>query len=179
MAQRTVAGGVADNAADSEDPIKVGGIYNSADQTYAGGDRANLQMDVNGRVLTADVNSSSVTVFSSAARTSTTNATALTNRYGKGVRLYLDVSAASGTSPTLDVTIQTQDAISATWIALPGAAFGQKTGVSFDDLTIYPGVAETANETVSDHLGTTWRAVATIGGTSPSFTPSLGAVYLR
>lgn len=43
-------GNVADNAVDAGNPVKVGARYNSADQTYANGDRADLQADINGRV---------------------------------------------------------------------------------------------------------------------------------
>lgn len=121
---------------------------------------------------------SEATVFASAARTSTTNSTDQVNRFARGVRLHLNISAASGTTPTLDLKVQTKDAVSGTYIDLPGAAFAQKTTTGSDDLTIYPGVAETANETVSDVLSRTWRVVATIGGTTPSFTFSVGAAYI-
>lgn len=47
----SVTGNVADNAVDSGNPVKVGGRYNLSAQTYADGDRADLQMDVNGRAL--------------------------------------------------------------------------------------------------------------------------------
>lgn len=118
------------------------------------------------------------TVLASAVRTSTANSDDQVNRFARGVRLYLDVTAASGTTPTLDVKVQTKDPVSSTYIDLPGAAFSQKTTTGSDDLTIYPGVAETANETVSDALSRTWRVVATIGGTTPSFTFSVGAAYI-
>lgn len=39
---------VADNAADSGNPVKVGGKYNASTQTYADGDRCDDQHDVNG-----------------------------------------------------------------------------------------------------------------------------------
>jgi len=48
-----VSGAIVDNAADSGNPVKVGGKYNSATQTYANGDRADMQMDVAGRVITS------------------------------------------------------------------------------------------------------------------------------
>lgn len=43
-----LGGGVADNAADSGNPVKVGGKYNASTQTYADGDRCDDQHDVNG-----------------------------------------------------------------------------------------------------------------------------------
>jgi len=84
----------------------------------------------------------------------------------RGVRLFLNVSAVLGTSPTLDVKLQTQDPVSKAWIDLPGASFAQKTGVSTADLVVYPGVAETVNVSVSDVLARVWRAVATLAGTA-------------
>ena len=46
------------------------------------------------------------------------------------------------------------------------------------DLAIYPGIAETSNRSVSDHIGQDWRIVSTIGGGTPSLTYSIGATYL-
>lgn len=120
-----------------------------------------------------------VTVFASAARTATANSNAETTPDGyKGVVLVLDITAASGTSPTLDVKIQRYDHAGAKWVDLVGGAFAQKTTTGTSDLTIYPGIAETANVSVSDVLSETWRAVATIAGTTPSFTFTLGACYI-
>ena len=122
-----------------------------------------------------------VTVFASAARTATTtNSSDQDNDpQQKGVRLFLDITAASGTSPTLDIKLQVKDPLSAKYEDMAGAAFAQKTGTGQDILTIYPGMAETADESVSDILGSTWRVVATIGGTdTPTFTYSLSGDYL-
>lgn len=119
------------------------------------------------------------TVLASAARTTTTSSADLVNYDARGVRLYLDVSAASGTTPTLDCKVQGKDPVTGDYVDLPGAAFAQKTAAGSDDLTVYPGIAETANETVSDVLGKTWRVTCAIAGTSPSFTFSIGAGYLE
>jgi hypothetical protein len=116
-----------------------------------------------------------MTVFTSVARTATENSIPQGARGHRGVRLTLDITAASGTNPTLDVKVQSYNETGDDWVDLPGAAFAQKTTTGTDDLTVYPGIAETANRSVSDVLSTTWRAVATIAGTGPSFTFSLGA----
>lgn len=118
------------------------------------------------------------TVLASAVRTATANSADQVNRFARGVRLFLNITAASGTAPTLDIKVQTKDPVSGVYLDLPGAVFAQKTTTGSDDLTVYPGVAETANETVSDALSRTWRVVATIAGTTPSFTFSVGAAYL-
>lgn len=97
----------------------------------------------------------------------------------KGVIVFVDVTAASGTSPTLDITVDRFDPASGKWLAIVGAAFAQITSAAGQvDLAIYPGIAETANRTVSDHIGQVWRVVSTIGGTTPSFTYTIGATYL-
>lgn len=46
-----VVGNVADNAADSGNPVKVGGRFNASLQVYSDGDRTDLQVDSNGRIL--------------------------------------------------------------------------------------------------------------------------------
>lgn len=51
LATNTPLGTIADNAADSGNPIKIGGKYNSAIQTYADGDRFDLQGDLHGNTL--------------------------------------------------------------------------------------------------------------------------------
>lgn len=119
-----------------------------------------------------------VTVFPSAARTASENSPDEINEYGRGVRLHLDITDVAGTLPTLNVKVQAKDPISNVYFDIGGAGFPEKTATGSDDLVIYPGVAETANEAVSDVLPRTWRAVATIGGSSVSFTFSLAASYV-
>lgn len=122
-----------------------------------------------------------VTVFASAARTATTtNSSDIDNDpQEKGVKLFLDITAVSGTNPTLDIKLQSKDPVSAKYEDMAGAAFAEKTATGQGILTIYPGVAETANVSVSDILGSTWRIVATIGGTdTPTFTYSLSGDYI-
>ena len=119
-------------------------------------------------------------IFPSAARIATVNSADFDNDGGwRGAVFSLDITAASGTTPTLDITIERKDVASGKYNAIPGAAFAQKTTTGQDELVIYPGVAETANESVSDILSTVLRAVATIGGTTPSFTFSLGASLIK
>lgn len=46
-------GAVANNAADAGNPVKVGGVYNTTPPTLDNADRGDLQVDVNGNLLTA------------------------------------------------------------------------------------------------------------------------------
>ena len=130
--------------------------------------------------LLLDINSEATVLASQVLPENDTNSADQTNKYAKGVLLFLDVTAVSGTSPTLDVKLQAKDPVTNSYVDIPGAAFSQKTGVSTDSLTVYPGVAETANRSVSDVIPLTWRAVATVGGSvTPTATASLGVAYIR
>ena len=123
-------------------------------------------------------NNSTLTVQASAAQTATNNSTAQTNFNARGIDLYVNVTAASGTSPTLAVKIQTQDPVSGTWVDLPGAVTANITAAGITVLQVYPGVAAVANSTISAALPRAWRCVSTIAGTSPSFTYSIGGAYI-
>lgn len=118
-------------------------------------------------------------VISSASRTTSFNSSSFESKGFNGVRLFLDVTASSGTSPTLDVKVQVYNPVVGEFVDLPGAAFAQQTAAGKAILTIYPGIAETANESVSDVIGSEYRVAVTIGGTSPSFTFSVSADYIK
>ena len=98
------------------------------------------------------------TLASSAARTATGTGAAVEVADRGSVRLLLDVTAASGTTPTLDVTIETSYDGSTGWTSL--GTFTQKTAVS----------SQRKNFGGADRFV---RASWTIGGTTPSFTFSV------
>jgi hypothetical protein len=79
-----------------------------------------------------------------------------------GARVFLDVTAASGTTPTLAVTLHE---VFADGVERQIAAFAQKTAVGQESIV----VSEYARRI---------RARWTIGGTSPSFTFSVRTVRL-
>jgi hypothetical protein len=118
------------------------------------------------------------TVFESALREATVESDDQLNPGARGAVLFLDITAEDGTSPTLDVKLQAKDPLTGKYVDIVGAAFAQKNDVGVDTLVVYPGIAGEANRRVSDVLPSTWRAVATIGGTSPEFTFSLSAAYI-
>lgn len=104
-----------------------------------------------------------LTVLQSSTLTATTNGPAIDVGDRIGARLTLAVTAASGTTPTLDVKLQTRRDASDTWRDLAGTnipAFGQKTAVSSERKTFIGFDRQI-------------RYVATIGGTTPSFTLSI------
>ena len=118
------------------------------------------------------------TIFASAARTATVNSADFTNYNARSIKFVLDITAASGTTPTLDVKIQGKDTLSGKYQDITGATIAQKTGVSTDDLTIALGVTVVVNRSVSNIVPRIYRVVATIAGTTPSFTFSLSANYV-
>lgn len=96
-------------------------------------------------------------LLASAARTATGSgsdvSTLNTRDRAEPVRVYLDVSAAAGTSPTLDVRIRGK--INGLYYTI--GTFTQKTTAGRDSILI-------------DEAPGTLQADWTIGGTSPSFT---------
>lgn len=121
------------------------------------------------------------TVFPSEARADDAAYTseAIYNPGARGVRLFIK-NGTIGTT-TLTVKIQIANPVDASWIDLPGAVTAAlSTDNDANTLTVYPGIAETANVSVSDHLGPVWRVVATLSdGDTNSVTFSVGADYLR
>jgi len=79
---------------------------------------------------------------------------------GRSGAFVLDVTAASGTTPTLDVLVQELDVLSGKYFTL--VTFAQKTAVGNERLTLTP------------IYGGKLRVSYTITGSSPSFTFTVG-----
>lgn len=121
------------------------------------------------------------TLFSSAARTSSTNGTAVTTGthtspitqgttgFSKSALVMLDVTLTAGTSPTLDFKIQGSND-NYTWIDLP-ALIGSASAV-FTQATTVSNQSRRIEGPLPQYL----RGVATIGGTTPSVTFSASIV---
>ena len=106
------------------------------------------------------------TLHTSAAETATvTGADVDTEQLGSA-NFYLDVTAVTGTTPTLDVKIQEKDPVSGKYFDL--VSFTQQTAISSERKSYGSGAGEL--------LGKVIRYVATIAGTTPSFTFSLSMV---
>jgi hypothetical protein len=129
---------------------------------------------------TRPLTSVGVTVEASAARTATGTGVTVTNATGSGAIFFVNVSAASGTTPTLVLRLQVQDPVAtANWLDVPGAVTATLTGTGQTALLcVAPGVNEVANSKVNYPLPRTYRFAWTITGTTPSFTFSIGAQYV-
>lgn len=147
----SVVGNVASAASDSGNPVKVGGIFHSATQTFSDGNRSDLQLNSHGIVF-SDVTSTDVTgTFTSTGTTSAIDGSG----YGT-ISFTADVSAASGTTPTLDIELQESQDGSADWASSMGVNRFTATGSQF-----VPALKLSARY---------YRFQYTIGGSTPSFT---------
>jgi len=97
------------------------------------------------------------TILASAARSSSSNSNSFKTKAANSLRVYVDVTAKSGTSPTLDITIQTSPDNSNWYTA------GTLTQIT--DTGQYTGTATT--------IGPYIRILYTIGGTTPVITFSV------
>lgn len=75
-----------------------------------------------------------------ATSSSNSTATPIITKHGKEATIYLDITAVSGTSPTLDLTLKIYDSLSTKWHTL--ATFDQKTSVTTDVGYIDYGIGE-------------------------------------
>jgi hypothetical protein len=96
-----------------------------------------------------------------------------TNISARGVAVVVDITAITGTSPTLTVTIEGKDTASGKYYTLLASVALSATGTTV--LTVYPGLSAAANSVANDVLPRTWRVKTAIGGTGPSVTATVGA----
>lgn len=101
------------------------------------------------------------------------NTAMLDNAFWRGVQLSINITAITGTAPTLTVFIEGQDETSGVWHTLLASAALTATG--FTLLTLYPGVTVAANVSASQFLPKTWRVRYAIAGTTPAVTATIGA----
>lgn len=124
-------------------------------------------------------------IFTTAARDQTTDAglgagvyasSEQFNPYARGVRLFTVVANGSG---TVVVKIQIRNPYADGWIDLAGAATAALNNNAGALLTVYPGltgIADSTGVTINQHLGSSWRLVATVATAAETF--SVGADYL-
>jgi hypothetical protein len=107
-------------------------------------------------------------VVASAARTATGNSGDLTlGDKGAGLALVVDVTAVSGTSPSMTLSVE--------WSQDGGTTFGQA-----DPVDVFTAITAAATKTKSFTVkGDHYRLVWTISGTTPSFTFSIRRYITR
>jgi hypothetical protein len=117
------------------------------------------------------------TLLASAARTTTVNGVAMVNPNHRGIILHVNITAFSGTSPTLQPRVNAINPVTGNafpiWLPTAlAAAAGEYT------FALYPTAlgsgANTWTASVNAMLPRTWSVDVVIGGTTPSITFSLG-----
>lgn len=121
-------------------------------------------------VITQDVTLATLT----AAGVGTVNGADQTNSLGVSyLNLVIDITAISGTTPTLTVTVQGKDIASGKYYTILASA--ALSTVSTTVLTVGAALPASANASANAVLPRTWRVIYTVGGTGPSVTATIGA----
>lgn len=94
----------------------------------------------------------------------------------RGVAVGVNISALTGTTPTLTVFVEGYDGASGQWYTLLQST--ALNAVGFTLLRVYPGLTAAANSAANAVLPATWRVRTVIGGTSPAVTATVGASTL-
>lgn len=171
----SVAGDVNHDDADSGAPVKIGFRANTSSglpATVSNNDRVNAMADGFGRQIVKLGGKDTSTPLSSAARTTTTSGSVTTSAYAKGVSLFLNVSAVSG-SASITLSVEAQNPVTGGFVTL--ATANAVATVSHSLFQIYPGIAETAGVTFNKILPTQWRVTVT-HATADSITYSVVAI---
>lgn len=108
------------------------------------------------------------------------NSADFVNRGCKGISVFVKNTASSGTSPTVTVKLQAKSQ-NGDYYDVPGATTAAIAGgtPATNYFTVYPGIAETSNVSVSDVLPPVYRLAWAIGGSStPTVTFSVDAAEL-
>lgn len=128
--------------------------------------------------LAVGTNTSAVAAVTAlAAASAAVNSADFTNNTCRGVKVIIDITAITGTSPTLTVTIQGKDAVSGKYFTILASAALNATGTTV--LTVYPGLTNAANVTAADLLPRDWRISPVIGGTTPAVTATISYMLLN
>jgi hypothetical protein len=103
----------------------------------------------------------------------TVNGANMSNTDGWGVTVVVDITAISGTTPTLTVVIEGLDEASGKWYTLLSSA--ALNAVATTVLRVFPAGTAAANSIANLPLPMQWRVHATVAGTTPAVTATVGA----
>ena len=97
--------------------------------------------------------------------------------FGRGLLVFVNVTALAGTTPSLTVTIKGVDPVSgATYTILTSAAI---TATGFTVLKVYPTLPAAANLTAQDVLPPNFQITATVNGTGPQVTATIATQVIE
>lgn len=101
------------------------------------------------------------------------NSAVQVNNFYRGVQIGIDVTAITGTTPTLTVTLEGVDPVNGSTFTVLASAALSATG--YTTLTVFPAIAATANVSANTILPFNWKIVTAIGGTTPAVTATITA----
>lgn len=115
-------------------------------------------------------------IFESASRAAAThNSAAFTAQGYTGAKIFVDVSVHNG--GTVTVKLQTMDQLSGNWVDITGATTAALSGSNQTvALSIHPALTGSANVAISQLIGNTCRAVATVAAAAVTFSVSVDLV---
>ena len=128
------------------------------------------QVDASGNALGQNANSTIATLTAASA---SGNSVDLNNPGGSGLILAIDITAITGTTPSITVTVQGKDAASGKYYTVLASA--ALSTVSTTILRVFAGATAAANTAANDKLPCTWRVSWVIAGTTPAVTATIGA----
>ena len=150
-------------------PAALAAPFPSAD-----GDQAALKVDEYGALWTVRSQiATELTLFASAARTTTVNVEVTNTRY-RGVIVIFDWTVEAATS-TLTLHIEGQSTLGSDWYTMLSSA--ALTAIGTTVYRVYPGAVASANLIADDWLPPTWRFRVAVGGADSS-TYSANAILL-
>ena len=114
-----------------------------------------------------------IVVATLAAATVSGNSTDQVDIDGRGVQLVIDITAITGTTPSATFSVQGKDMASGKYYNLLTSV--ALTAVGTTVLTIYPGIAASANVSANTVIPRVFRVSYTISGTTPVVTATIGA----
>lgn len=117
----------------------------------------------------ATQNLSALTLTAASANTSSAD---IANQFATGGHVIIDITAITGTVPTLAVTVEGKDINSGKYYPILTSAMLSAVGTTV--LRIFPGAIATANLSANDILPSTFRVSVAIAGTTPAVTARIG-----
>lgn len=107
-----------------------------------------------------------------AAASASVNGSDLDNLSARGATVVVNITAITGTTPSLTVTVEGKDPLSGKYFTLLASAALTATGTTV--LSIGPALTAAANSVANAFVPPIFRIRATIAGTTPAVTATVG-----
>jgi len=116
----------------------------------------------------------SLTALNLAAASASANSSDIGNTSAEGAIFVIDITAISGTTPTAVFTVEGKDPVSGKYYTILASA--SLSAVATTVLRVHPAMTAAANLVAADMMPSVFRVTATIGGTGPAVTATVGVI---